>query len=343
MARKKKHEEHQNHEAWAIPYGDLVTLLFALFTVMYAMSSVNEGKYRVLSDSLIAAFRGAPKSNEPIPINKNSSGKGGDAKLTGVRPTALMKLKDPRANPSARSQPGNLGLAGPQESDSTDARMTAFGSGPSDGRQHGGAESGNTGGGRTADHGVGALGQMANEVRKALQGLIDQNLVKVRQNDLSLEIEIKTDILFPSGVAALSPPAMVVLDKVADILKPFPNAIRVEGHTDNRPISTSIFPSNWELSSARAANVVQRFSKTGVDPLRMQVLGLGEFRPVASNDNLDGRNSNRRVVIVVMGQAPDNGRADPIGPAIQSIVGVTSPSGATVLIQRPQKQGKEAT
>jgi chemotaxis protein MotB len=73
MARKKKHEEHANHEAWAIPYGDLVTLLFALFTVMYAMSSVNEGKFRVLSDSLIAAFHGAPKraARRAIPTSPN--------------------------------------------------------------------------------------------------------------------------------------------------------------------------------------------------------------------------------------------------------------------------------
>ena len=60
MARRHKHEEHANHEAWAIPYGDLITLLLAFFVVMYAMSSVNEGKYRVLSDSLVAAFRGSP-------------------------------------------------------------------------------------------------------------------------------------------------------------------------------------------------------------------------------------------------------------------------------------------
>src|SRR5476649_2569932 len=92
MARKKKHEEHVNAEAWAIPYGDLVTLLFALFTVMYAMSSVNEGKFRVLSDSMIAAFHGAPKSLQPINIGVKQSGKGGDKPLVGVSPTALMKL-----------------------------------------------------------------------------------------------------------------------------------------------------------------------------------------------------------------------------------------------------------
>ena len=108
MARKKKHEEHVNAEAWAIPYGDLVTLLFALFTVMYAMSSVNEGKFRVLSDSLIAAFHGAPKSIQPVNIGDKEPGKGGDKPLVGLMPTALMKLKDQktaRGRRPARSEP----------------------------------------------------------------------------------------------------------------------------------------------------------------------------------------------------------------------------------------------
>src|SRR5262249_24373851 len=70
MGRRHKHEDHVNHEAWAIPYGDLITLLLAFFVVMYAMSSVNEGKYRVLSDSLVTAFQGAPKSLDPIQIGE---------------------------------------------------------------------------------------------------------------------------------------------------------------------------------------------------------------------------------------------------------------------------------
>src|SRR5262245_62943405 len=76
MARKHKHEEHLNHEAWAIPYGDLITLLLAFFVVMYAISSVNEGKYRVLSDSLVAAFRGTPRSLEPIQVGEKKAGTG---------------------------------------------------------------------------------------------------------------------------------------------------------------------------------------------------------------------------------------------------------------------------
>jgi chemotaxis protein MotB len=272
MARKKKHEEHQNHEAWAIPYGDLVTLLFALFTVMYAMSSVNEGKYRILSDSLVAAFRGAPTSSTPVKVGEAAKGKGGDAKLTGVSPTALMKLRDPRPMP------------------------------PGSGKDVGKGAGENEGGRREA------LFVMAEQVRKALQDLIDKQMVRVRQSALTLEVEIKTDILFPSGVATVSPQAAPVIAKVAEILMPFPNAIRVEGHTDNRPISTAIFPSNWELSAARAANVVQLFTRAGIEPHRMEVLGLGDNRPVADNATLDGRNANRRVVIVVV-QAPEDAAA----------------------------------
>lgn len=272
MARKKKHEEHLNHEAWAIPYGDLVTLLFALFTVMYAMSSVNEGKYRILSDSLVAAFRGAPTSNRPIKIGEAAKGQGGDAQLSGVTPTALMKLRDPRpmVDPAVHSAEKDIG--GGAAISVHDPRAAIF--------------------------------KMAQEVRAALQDLIDQQMVRVRESALSLEVEIKTDILFPSGVATVSPGAVPVIQKVAEILKPFPNPIRVEGHTDDRPIRTALFPSNWELSAARAANVVQLFTKDGVDPRRMEVLGLGEQHPVAPNDTVEGRNSNRRVVIVVL-QFPD--------------------------------------
>src|SRR5215510_5469771 len=87
--RKKKHEEHLNHEAWAIPYGDLITLLLAFFVVMYAISTVNEGKYRVLSDSLFAAFRGSPRSLQPIQVGEKQVGSGADIKTTLVEQAML--------------------------------------------------------------------------------------------------------------------------------------------------------------------------------------------------------------------------------------------------------------
>jgi chemotaxis protein MotB len=265
MARKKKHEEHANHEAWAIPYGDLVTLLFALFTVMYAMSSVNEGKFRVLSDSLIAAFHGAPKSLQPVNIGEKEPGKGGEKPLSGVTPTVFIKIRE-QGTPGEGRSPRDPDVPKPPDPLASPA----------------------------------ALIRMEREVQNAMQGLIDAKLVTVRRESLWLEIEINTDILFASGVSDFSPAAATVLDKLADVLKPFPNPVRVEGHTDNRPIKTSAYPSNWELSAARAASVVHEFTKVGIDPLRLEIVGFGEFHPRQANDTVEGRNANRRVAILVL-------------------------------------------
>jgi chemotaxis protein MotB len=266
MARKKKHEEHVNAEAWAIPYGDLVTLLFALFTVMYAMSSVNEGKFRVLSDSMIAAFNGAPKSMRPVNIGEKEPGKGGDKELTGITPTVFIQIKDEKSTPDGKLVPRD-----PTKTENM----------------------------RSADL-PGALIRMQRQVQDAMQSLIDAKLVTVRRENMWLEIEINADILFPSGAGEFTPAAEPVLDKLAEVLKPFPNPIRVEGHTDDRPIRTAEFPSNWELSAARAASVVHQFTKQGVDPLRLEIVGFGEFHPRQPNDTNEGRNANRRVVVLVL-------------------------------------------
>src|SRR5580658_11314300 len=265
MARRKKHEEHVNAEAWAIPYGDLVTLLFALFTVMYAMSSVNEGKFRILSDSMIAAFNGAPKTLRPVNLGEKEPGKGGEKPLVGITPTALIKM-DERTTPD-----GSLVPRDPTKTESM----------------------------HNADL-PGALIRMQRQVQDAMQALIDAKLVTVRRENMWLEIEINADILFPSGAGEFAPAAEPVLDKLAEVLKPFPNPIRVEGHTDDRPIRTTAFPSNWELSATRAASVVHQFTRQGVDPLRLEIVGFGEFHPRQSNDTSDGRNANRRVVVLVL-------------------------------------------
>src|SRR5476649_2150368 len=276
MARKKKHEEHVNAEAWAIPYGDLVTLLFALFTVMYAMSSVNEGKFRVLSDSMIAAFNGAPKSMRPINIGEKEPGKGGDKQLSGVTPTVYIKMNTEKSTPDGQLTPRD----------------------PSKGE------------GRTSTDLPGALIRMQRQVQDAMQSLIDAKLVTVRRENMWLEIEINADILFPSGAGEFAPAAEPVLDKLAEVLKPFPNPIRVEGHTDDRPIRTAAFPSNWELSAARAASVVHQFMKEGIDPLRLEIVGFGEFHPRQTNATAEGRNANRRVAILVLEEVVPTVTAD---------------------------------
>ena len=280
MARKKKHEDHVNHEAWAIPYGDLVTLLFALFTVMYAMSSVNEGKFRVLSDAMIAAFNGAPKSMRPVNLGTPEQGKGGDKPLIGITPTALIKIK----GEGQENHPSPPVIAPIQDS-------------------------------------AGSLIRMERQVQDAMRALIDAKLITVRRESMWLEIEINTDILFPSGSGAFSTAAEPVLDKLAEVLKPFPNPIRVEGHTDDRPIHTGPFPSNWELSAARAASVVHQFTKQGIDPLRLEIVGFGEFHPRQPNDSSEGRNANRRVAVLVL---------EAVSPADTTTARTTSDTPATL-------------
>jgi len=193
------------------------------------------------------------------------------------------------------------------------------------------------------------LQRIQDEVQQALQPLIDRSLVVVRRTQSWLEIEIRTDTLFPSGVAKLSPDADTTLRSVAGILAPFPNPLRVEGYTDDKPINTAVFPSNWELSAARAASVARLFADNGVDPNRMGIMGWGQYRPAADNANEEGRNRNRRVLVVVMGdqQGParfysDADRAEPamaeaeaapaaIGPNARAAHEIAPPAGHSPL------------
>ena len=144
------------------------------------------------------------------------------------------------------------------------------------------------------------ISQIAEEMEKALATLIDKDLVNVRRTKFWVEVEIKTSILFPSGSAQVASTAIATLAKVAVILGRYPNPIHVEGFTDNKPIRTPAFPSNWELSAARAASVVRLFSSSGIQPERMAAIGYGEHHAIADNATPEGRNANRRVVLVVL-------------------------------------------
>jgi chemotaxis protein MotB len=239
MSRQRHHEDHVNHEAWAIPYGDLVTLLLAFFVVMYSISSVNEGKYRVVSDSLNAAFHGTPTGPMPIQIG----------------------------------EPATTTVAAPIVQLPSDIRLMA-------------------------------LRQLAQDAENALSPLIMQGLVDVERGNGFVEIAIRSDVLFSSGAARLADEALPAIRMLGEALRGFPNNIRVEGHTDNMPLAGGAYPSNWELSAARAASVVHLLIESGVDPHRLSVAAYGEYRPVLPNATPDGRNANRRVVLFIEGSEP---------------------------------------
>ncbi len=280
MARRKKHEEHVNHEAWAIPYGDLVTLLLAFFVVMYAISSVNAGKYRVVSDSLSAAFRGTPQTSDPIALGEALMGPATDPQVSMMQQARY--IGEPRSVLAPVPIPSD---AAPQ-----DAAAAA----------------------RAAQ-----LGEVARQVEQTLASLVMQDQVLVRNHGDWVEVEIRTDMLFGSGSATLGDAAGSVIGQLAAVLAGTPNPIRVEGHTDNVPIRTSAFPSNWELSAARSASVVRLLAAGGVSAARLTVLGMAEFRPAGPNDTAEGRNANRRVLLVILGsdQPPEGGYAAERGAA----------------------------
>jgi chemotaxis protein MotB len=153
------------------------------------------------------------------------------------------------------------------------------------------------------------LDLMASEVGAVMRQQIEAQRVRVTRRGNAVEVEISTDLLFGSGSALLAPAALVPLGNLADALRPWPNSIRVEGHTDDRSIATLAFPSNWELSAARAASVVRLFTQHGVAAQRLAVIGFAEQRPVQSNRTPTGRNANRRVVVMILGQETPASRA----------------------------------
>lgn len=246
MARKRLHEDHENLERWLVSYADFITLLFAFFVVLYAMSSINQGKYKILTESLITAFRTDPRTLDPI--------QAGQIKI--IRSPNIVNAELVQADNQVQKPL-------PDKDD---------------------------------EHN---LQQMADEIEKAMARLIEQNFIEVRRFETFLEVEINTNILFPSGSARLVTNALPVLTEIARILRRFPNPINVEGFTDSVPISTAEFPSNWELSAGRAASVVHLFTREGVEPKRMSAVGYGQYRPAAANTSAEGRSKNRRVILVV--------------------------------------------
>jgi len=263
MARKKKPEEHVNHERWLVSYADFITLLFAFFVVMYSISSVNEGKYRVLSDTLESAFQRSGKSDKPIQV--------------GELARTLTPMNDGVQSPASNDNNANSIIKPIKITD-----------------------------GQKTDPGPGKVGKaskmldaLQDELKNSLATLVDQNLVTLRKGKDGLEVELKSKLLFSKSSAQLSIQAEKLLIRMAATLSRFPTSIQVEGHTDNSPVSSALYPSNWELSSARAATVVNLFAEHEVAPESMWAIGYAQYRPYSTIDTSIEISQNRRVVLVI--------------------------------------------
>ncbi|MBI4847520.1 MAG: OmpA family protein [Nitrospirae bacterium] len=154
--------------------------------------------------------------------------------------------------------------------------------------------------------------EVESDVKDVLGMLISESKggIDVRRDKRGVVISVMDKFIFESGFAKLREEARPVVDAVAKTLKTYPNMVRIEGHTDNIPISSGEFRSNWELSSTRAINVAKYFLNAhGIQPERISAIGYAEYRPVASNSTPDGRAKNRRVDIVILSE--DEGKKEP--------------------------------
>lgn len=280
MARRQIIEDPVSHDRWLVSYADFITLLFAFFVVMYSISQVNEGKYKVLADTFTEAFN----VNELVI----------DAELDVEQDETMRPGLE--SNPEKRIDPfqiGELARSNPRKSVAMKSDAIIQRNGDSNVEQ-------------LKDELGDDLGMLAAEfqnIDKQIEGafgdLLDNELLTVRGNEEWLEVELKSSVLFGSGNAQLSTPALELLAEMAELMKSNSNPVRVEGFTDNQPIGTQVFPSNWELSTARAAAVVQLFVEEGIDPSRLAAVGYGEFQPIADNSTAQGREANRRVVLMI--------------------------------------------
>jgi chemotaxis protein MotB len=238
MSKKHKHEEHENHERWLVSYADFITLLFAFFVVMYSVSSVNEGKFRTVSDSIKAALN--PISSQPV---------------------SSMRF--------------DLGDHKAQLAESIDKKVIFIRKFQKGLRKH-------------------------SAVKADLSQAVLPNGMSVNHGDRTIVLTLSDNLLFESGQTVLKEEAYPVLEAFAEVLNEYGMGVHVEGHTDNVPVSTAQFASNWELSAVRSASVARVLTEVfHVPPDQVAATGYGEFKPVADNLTPENRGKNRRVELVV--------------------------------------------
>ncbi|HEY4348128.1 MAG TPA: flagellar motor protein MotB [Gaiellaceae bacterium] len=276
-------EEHESSERWLLTYADMITLLLALFIVLWSISSVNISKFAALKQSLSQAFSGK--------VMQGNSGilSGGSAPLEPQGTQVQNVEANSSSSPSTFPTPNSISTT----------ISNAINSSMSQAEQR-------------------DLKEIQAEVKKAAaaQGL--SGTIHTSIDESGLTIRLLTDkVLFDSGQAVLQPEARPLLQKIGRILAhdSSTNPIRVEGNTDNQPIATSAYPSNWELSAARASAVLERLLSGGLSQERLSVLGYGAQKPVASNTTVAGRSRNRHVDIVILrtAQATPAGKPTPLG------------------------------
>jgi chemotaxis protein MotB len=289
--------EHENEERWLLTYADMLTLLFALFMVLFSISSVNISKYQVLQQSLKAAFSGSILSGGHAILQSGSESTAQHVPATSAVPSIVPLVPTPTSRSSSSTGSANTSAAKAALAANAKPLTTAQLKAALNSMSASVAE----------QESFLALQKKLNAYAKA-HGFSDKVQTVIERR--GLVVRVLTDkLLFDSGQATLQPEGDPLLEEVATLLNvDESHPITVEGNTDNQPIATSQFPSNWELSTARATTVVRFLIAHGVGAERLAAAGYAALHPVDSNATATGRARNRRVDIVLM-------RLNPVPPS----------------------------
>ncbi len=265
--------EFENEERWLLTYADMLTLMFALFMVLYSISSVNISKYQSLQQSLKAAFSGSILSGGKAIIQSGSESTKAHTPATSEVPSIVPltpNIPKPRDTSATQITKAMLAASASQKEQENFKKVQ----------------------------------RELNSYAKAHGFGSEVQTVITRQG---LVVHVLTDkLLFDSGSATLQPAGSPLLEEISHLLNvDQKHPITVEGNTDNQPIHSSQFPSNWELSTDRATTVVRYLIAHGVQDQRLSAAGSADLHPLASNFTAAGRARNRRVDIVLNRIYPD--------------------------------------
>lgn len=259
-------------------YGDMITLILTFFVLLFAMSTVDSNKWKQLVNSVTGGVSAIAEPMDPGPPNYSDPVLVYASDKQGVVDASTGNPVDPK---NGKDTPAMPPKAGGEDGELNSTTMQQF-----------------------------------MELYEKLVNYIEENnmqdMVEAIQANRLINIRFNESLFFRSGKAEVLPEALDTLDKLVPFLEKYQDiisTISVEGHTDNVPISTSQFKDNWWLSYHRSGNVVDYLiHNTNLDPAILQAKGYGEYKPIASNDTVEGRAKNRRVQFVIQGIAEDDTR-----------------------------------
>jgi chemotaxis protein MotB len=275
-------EEHENHERWLVTYADMVTLLMVLFIVMFAMSTIDNKKFAELASGLAASF-----GVQSVAFNGKMSPLEGQG--------ASSASFSPGVNPGLKSAVSRT----PVVNGSTDAAAVAA---ADRARASSDAEA--------ASLEVDNLRSVQRKIEAALRKANLEDSVRFHFDERGLVVTVVTSaVVFEGDRAELLSTGRKIINAIAPALRKLPNAIQVDGHTNQLPVATVNYPSSWELSTARASAVTRYLNKLGVPERRLAAAGFADTRPLVDPKDPRSVTMNRRVDVVVMSGLPPAQRA----------------------------------